>query len=58
APWGDRLRPGDVLYTVDGERVTGPGDLSALLQSDETDGRVLAHVLREGRMHYLVLPVE
>ncbi|WP_263809954.1 MULTISPECIES: trypsin-like peptidase domain-containing protein [Salinibacter] len=57
APWGDQLRPGDVIYTVEGKRVSGPGDLRALLRSDETDGRVLAHVLRDGTMHYLVLPV-
>jgi serine protease Do len=58
APWGDQLRPGDVIYTVDGQRVRGPRDLRALLQSDKTNGRVLAHVLRDGHMHYLVLPVE
>ena len=58
APWGDRLRPGDVVYTVDGQRVMGPEDLRALLEGKASGGRVLAHVLREGTMHYVVLPVE
>jgi serine protease Do len=57
APWGDRLRPGDVIYTVDGTRVDGPAALRDRLAPVPPDGRVLVHVLRDGRMHYLVLPV-
>ncbi|MFB6232320.1 MAG: trypsin-like peptidase domain-containing protein [Salinibacter sp.] len=58
APWGDQLRPGDVIYTVDDERVTSPDSLRSVLRDKDSGTRVLAHVLRDGRMHYLVLPVE
>jgi serine protease Do len=54
-PWGDRLQPGDVLFTVDGKRVHGPSDLRDVLASRPDDDRVLIHVLRDGRMRYLVL---
>jgi serine protease Do len=58
APWGDQLRPGDVIYTVDGQRIMGLDDLRTLLDTKGAEARILAHVLRDGRMHYLVLPVE
>jgi serine protease Do len=54
-PWGDRLKPGDVIYTIDGKRVEGPDQLRALLQSKSPGTRLLGHVLREGQMQYLVL---
>jgi S1-C subfamily serine protease len=54
-PWGDRLQAGDVLFTVDGKRVHGPSDLRDVLASRPDDDRVLIHVLRDGRMRYLVL---
>ncbi len=57
APWGDGLRPGDVLYTIDGRRVRSPDGLRSLLDAKASGGRVRAHVLRDGTMHYLVLPV-
>jgi serine protease Do len=57
APWGDRLQPGDVLFTVAGTRVRGASDLRDVLASPPDDDRVLAHVLRDGRMRYLVLRV-
>lgn len=56
-PWGDRLRPGDVLFTVAGTRVRSPSDLRDVLASRPAGTRVLAHVLRDGRMRYLVLRV-
>jgi len=57
APWGDQLRPGDVIYTVEGQRVGSPDELRSRLDA-LSDDRVVAHVLREGRLRYLVLPVE
>lgn len=54
-PWGDRLKPGDVIYTMDGQRVEGPDQLRSLLQSKSPGTRLLAHVLRNGQMQYLVL---
>jgi serine protease Do len=57
APWGDELRRGDVIYTVDGRRVGGPDALRSVLADRDTD-RVVAHVYRDGRLHYLVLPLE
>ena len=57
APWGDQLRPGDVIYTVGGRRVADPGELRSMLDGQTTD-RVVAHVFRDGRLQYLVLPVE
>jgi serine protease Do len=56
-PWGDRLRPGDVLYAVDGERVESPESLRTLLDKRKGE-RVVAEVLRGSQMHYLVLPVD
>ncbi len=58
APWGDQLRPGDVIYTIDDERVTSPKGLRSLLRKKEDGTRVLAHVLRDGHMHYQVLSVQ
>jgi S1-C subfamily serine protease len=57
APWGDELRRGDVIYTVDGRRVGGPDALRSVLADRDTD-RVVAHVYRDGRLQYLVLPLE
>jgi serine protease Do len=57
APWGDQLRRGDVIYTVQGQRVAGPDELRSVLDGRGTD-RVVAHVYREGRLEYLVLPIE
>ena len=54
-PWGDQLKPGDVIYTIDDERVEGPDQLRSLLASKDPDTRLLAHVLRNGRLRYLVL---
>ena len=56
-PWGDRLQPGDVLFTVEGKRVRGPSDLRAVLDSASTNDRILVHALRDGRMRYLVLRI-
>ncbi|WP_158705096.1 trypsin-like peptidase domain-containing protein [Salinibacter altiplanensis] len=56
APWGDGLQPGDVIYTIDGQRVESPSALRSLIDAKAPDDRVLAHVLRDGTMHYLVLP--
>ncbi len=56
-PWGDRLQPGDVLFTVEGKRVRGPADVRDALNSLPSGERLLVHVLREGRMRYLVLRV-
>ena len=57
APWGDQLRPGDVIYRVEGQRVRSPGELRSRLEG-LSDGRAVLHVLRDGRLQYLVLPVE
>jgi len=58
APWGDGLRSGDVIYTIDDRRVKSLDDLRSLLAPKASGARVLAHVLRDGKMHYLVLPVQ
>ena len=58
APWGDRLRPGDVIYTVEGQRVDGPDALRSVLSANREGSRVVAHVLREGTMQYVVVVVE
>ena len=58
APWGHGLRAGDVLFTVGGERVRTPADLRALLRKRTDSDRVVAHVFRQGRLRYLVLPIE
>jgi len=52
-PWGDQLRPGDVIYAIDGRRVDGPAALRSFLA--EAGDRVVAHVLRDGHLQYLVL---
>ena len=57
-PWGDRLKIGDVIYTVDGQRVDGPGRLRAQLGGTRDGATVVAHVLREGTLQYLVLQVD
>jgi serine protease Do len=54
-PWGAQLRPGDVIYTLDGTRIETPDQLRSLLASKEAGHRLLAHVLRDGEMQYLVL---
>jgi serine protease Do len=54
-PWGDRLKPGDVIYTINDTRVDGPEQLRSLLASKAPGTRLLAHVLRDRRMQYLVL---
>lgn len=56
-PWGDQLKPGDILYTVDGTRIDGPDQLREVLDDPEDD-RILTHVLRDGRMQYLVLTTQ
>jgi len=56
-PWDDRLQPGDVIYKVNGERVDGPQDLRRVIDSPPDDGQILAHVLREDTMRYLILTV-
>jgi len=56
-PWGDRLRVGDVIYTVNGERIDGPARLRTLLEAAEEGDTIVAHVLREGTMQYVVLRV-
>jgi len=58
APWGDELKMGDVIYTVDDRRVTGPEDLRAALGAKREGATIVAHVLREGTMQYVVLRVE
>jgi serine protease Do len=58
APWGDRLKPGDVIYTIGGKRVNGPSGLRSVLESKAPGSRIVAHVLREGTMQYVVLLVE
>ena len=55
APWGDRLQPGDVLHTVNGVPVTTPEDLRALLEGVPGGTKLVAHVLREGRRHLVVV---
>lgn len=54
-PWGTQLRPGDVIYTLGGNRVENPDQLRSLLASKAPGTRLLAHVLRKGEMRYLVL---
>jgi serine protease Do len=54
-PWGDRLRPGDVIYTLGGRRVENLNQLRSMLDSKDPGTRLLAHVLRNGEMKYLVL---
>lgn len=54
-PWGDRLRPGDVIYTVGGRRVDTPGALRSLVDDRQETDRVVVHVYRDGRLQYLVL---
>jgi len=54
-PWGDRLQTGDVIYTVEGQRVDGPDRLRSLLEAHSGDGRILTHVLRDGTLRYLLL---
>jgi serine protease Do len=49
------LRPGDVIYTLNDQRIEDPDQLRSLLDSKESGMRLLAHVLRDGRMRYLVL---
>ena len=56
APWGDQLRSGDVLYSVNGKRVATLDDLRSVLETNRGE-RVVAHVLRGSQMQYLVLPV-
>ncbi len=58
APWGDRLKPGDVIYTIDGQRVKGPSALRSMLETKDPGSRIVAHVLRDGTMQYVVLLVE
>ena len=57
APGGDQLRAGAVIYTVEGRRVADPAELRSQLDGQSTD-RVVAHVFRDGRLQYLVLPLE
>lgn len=54
-PWGTALRPGDVIYTLDGTRVETLDELRSLLADKESGTRLLAHVLRDGKMRYFVL---
>jgi len=56
-PWGDRLQPGDLIYSVDGTRIKDPDHLRSRLESVPENDSILAHVLRDGRMRYLVLTV-
>jgi serine protease Do len=58
SPWGDRLRTGDVIYTVNGQRVDGPDALRSVVAATGKGKRIVAHVLREQTMQYVVLPVE
>ncbi|MFB6277890.1 MAG: trypsin-like peptidase domain-containing protein [Salinibacter sp.] len=54
-PWGDQLRPGDVIYTLGERRIENPDELRSFLSEKASGTRLLAHVLREGEMKYLVL---
>jgi len=56
-PWGDRLQVGDVIYTVDGQSIDGPERLRTVLESTGSGTTIVAHVLREGTMRYLVLRI-
>jgi serine protease Do len=56
-PWGDRLQVGDVIYTVDGQSIDGPERLRTALEATGSGTTIVAHVLREGTMRYLVLRV-
>jgi len=58
APWGDHLRPGDVVSIVNGQPVSDPDDLRRIVSKAPSGSRVVAHVFREGHYQFLVLPVE
>ena len=56
--WGDQLKPGDVIYTIDDERVEDLDQLRSLLAPEPSGTRLLAHVLRNEQMQHLVLRTE
>jgi serine protease Do len=55
ASWGERLEPGDVLYGLDGQRITSLEQLRAVVDGLPPEATVSAHVQRQGRLMYLAL---
>ena len=54
-PWGDRLQSRDVIHQINGVRVQGPADVRQRLEGVPASRRFVAHVLRDGRLQYLLL---
>jgi serine protease Do len=57
-PWGDQLRPGDVVSIIAGEPVTTPDAVRDVLSDHPSDDRVVAHVFRDGHFRLLVLRLQ
>ena len=57
-PWGDQLRPGDVVSIIAGEPVTTPDAVRDVLSDHPSDDRVVAHVFRDGHYRLLVLRLQ
>ena len=49
----DRLRPGDVIYTLNQQSVTGVDVLRALLAKVSVGAPVVLHVERQGELRFL-----
>jgi len=57
-PWEDTLRPGDVIYAVDGQSVMGIDGLRAALGGKEGKRSAILQVEREGVLRYVAAPLE
>jgi serine protease Do len=57
-PWEDTLRPGDVIYALDGQSVMGIDSLRAALGGKGGKRSVILQVEREGVLRYVPAPLE
>jgi serine protease Do len=57
-PWEDRLQPGDVIYTLNGQSVLDVERLRAALAALGGTRSAVLQVEREGVLRYVVVPLE